>query len=307
MFAILAAVLLTSCEKPIIDEAVGGEPDANVIIRVSSLEQMPFTRSVCGDAIATKTRAAQPVTALCTRLNFAIYQNGEKVKTVAQKQGDASFGSVALNLSEGTYQLVIIAHSSNGTATMTSEEKVTFPDNRVTDTFYYYGPLTVTAETETHDLALTRAVAMFRLVLTDDDLSDVAQMKFYYTGGSSTFSPATGYGSVNSRQTVTLDVPATPNGSDYSGADGIPSTATVLEVYTFPHAETGELKMTVTALAANGQTLAERTFERVPVTRNQITQYTGSFFGSGGSGQQSEGTFRLTADPDWSSVNGYTF
>ena len=26
-----------------------------------------------------------------------------------------------------------------------------------------------------------------------------------------------------------------------------------------------------------------------------------------GSGQSSDGTFRLTADPDWDSVNGYTF
>ena len=36
-------------------------------------------------------------------------------------------------------------------------------------------------------------------------------------------------------------------------------------------------------------------------------RYTGVFFGSGGSGQQTDGTFRLTADPDWDSVNGYTF
>ncbi|MDY4853986.1 MAG: hypothetical protein SO188_14465 [Prevotella sp.] len=49
------------------------------------------------------------------------------------------------------------------------------------------------------------------------------------------------------------------------------------------------------------------TFENIPVTRNQITRYTGSFFGSGGSGQTSDGTFRLTADGDWDSVNGYTF
>ena len=58
---------------------------------------------------------------------------------------------------------------------------------------------------------------------------------------------------------------------------------------------------------ANDNTVKERVFENVPVTRNQITRYTGSFFGSGGSGQTSDGTFRLTADPDWDSVNGYTF
>ena len=69
-----AGCLLASCEKVILDEE--SHENANVIIRVSSFEQMPFTR------------ATQPVTALCTRLNFAIYQNGEKVKTVAQKQGD---------------------------------------------------------------------------------------------------------------------------------------------------------------------------------------------------------------------------
>ena len=30
-------------------------------------------------------------------------------------------------------------------------------------------------------------------------------------------------------------------------------------------------------------------------------------FGSGGSGGSSDGTIRLTAAPDWDSVNGYTF
>ena len=123
----------------------------------------------------------------------------------------------------------------------------------MTDTFYYYGDLVVTSEVQSYDLTLTRAVAMFRMVLTDDEIpSTVTKFKFYYTGGSSTFSPSAGYGCVNSKQ-------------------------------------------------------KERIFENVPVTRNQVTRYTGSFFGNGGSGQTSDGTFRLTADPDWDSVNGYTF
>ena len=36
-------------------------------------------------------------------------------------------------------------------------------------------------------------------------------------------------------------------------------------------------------------------------------RYTGSFFGSGGGNSTNDGTFRLTADPDWDAVNGYTF
>ena len=61
------------------------------------------------------------------------------------------------------------------------------------------------------------------------------------------------------------------------------------------------------ALDQNDNTVKERVFENVPVTRNQVTRYTGSFFGSGGGGSTSDGTLRLTADPDWDSVNGYTF
>ena len=65
-------------------------------------------------------------------------------------------------------------------------------------------------------------------------------------------------------------------------------------------------KLTVTALDQNDNIIKEKVFENVPVSRNQVTRYTGSFFGSGGS-STSDGTFRLTADPDWDSVNGYTF
>ena len=201
---------------------------------------------------------------------------------------------VALTLAAGTYQLVVIAHNGEGSATITSTEKVTFPNNKVTDTFYYFGDLVVTSEVQSYDLTLTRAVAMFRLVLTDDEIpSSVAKFKFYYTGGSSTFSPSAGYGCVNSKQTEIRTV-----------ADGV----TTFDIFTLPHTEDDVLtKLTVTALDANDNTVKERIFENIPVIRNQITRYTGSFFGSGGSGQTSDGTFRLTADPDWDSVNGYTF
>ncbi|KWW27272.1 MAG: hypothetical protein F083_3045, partial [bacterium F083] len=168
-----------------------------------------------------------------------------------------------------------------------------FPNNKVTDTFYYYGDLIVTSEVQSYDLTLTRAVAMFRLVLTDEEIpSTVAKFKFYYTGGSSTFSPKDGYGCVNSKQTEIRAV-----------TDGV----TTFDIFTLPHTEDDVLtKLTVTALDANDNTVKERIFENIPVTRNQITRYTGNFFGSGG-GQTSDGTFRLTADPDWDSVNGYTF
>ena len=285
---IALALLVAACEKPILDEDVVSMNEANVILHMTQYEQEAFGNS--GNRAAT--RAATDITELCSRLNIAIFDDGgTKVKTVAQKEGDASFGTVALTLAAGTYQLVVIAHNGEGSATITSTEKVTFPNNKVTDTFYYYGDLVVTSEVQSYDLTLTRAVAMFRMVLTDDEIpSTVTKFKFYYTSGSSTFSPSAGYGCVNSKQTEIRTV-----------ADGV----TTFDIFTLPHTEEDVLtKLTVTALDTNDNTVKERVFENVPVTRNQITRYTGSFFGSGGSGQTSDGTFRLTADPDWDSVNG---
>jgi len=288
--AMLLAVLamLAACEKPILDDGSvdGGSPgEANVVLH--------FTQSEDGDFSAA-TRAATDITDLCSRLNLAVFNaDGTKVKTVAQKEGDASYGTVALSLAAGTYQLVVIAHNGDGSATITSTEKVTFPNNKVTDTFYYYGDLVVGSEKQSYDLTLTRAVAMFRLVLTDESIpASVAKLKFYYNGGSSTFSPAKGYGIVQSKQTEIRAV----------SEDGI------YEIYTLPHTEEDVLtKLTITALDANDNTVKERIFENVPVIRNQVTRYTGSFFGSGGSGETGSGDFRMTADPEWDSINGYTF
>ena len=296
---IALALLLAACEKPVLDsEDTASTKDANVILHFTQFGQEAFSRagSICGNSISAPaaTRAATDITELCSRLNIAIFDaDGTKVKTVAQKDGDAGYGTVALTLASGTYKLVVIAHNGEGSATITSTEKVTFPNNKVTDTFYYYGDLIVTDATQSYDLTLTRAVAMFRLVLTDESIpSTVAKMKFYYLGGSSTFSPKDGCGCVNSKQTEIRSV------SD----DGI------YEIFTLPHTEDDVLtKLTVTALDQNDNIIKEKVFENVPVTRNQVTRYTGSFFGSGGGGSTSEGTFRMTADPDWDSVNDYTF
>ena len=264
------ALLLAACEKPVFNETTGKmiPSETNVILHFTQYQQEAFTRS------------ATDITNLCSRLNIAIFDaEGTKVKTVAQKEGDASYGTVALSLAAGTYRLVVIAHNCDGSATITSTEKVTFPNNKVTDTFFYYGTLVVTDALQSYDLTLTRAVAMFRLVLTDESVpSKVAKLKFYYLGGSSTFSPKDGYGCVNSKQTEIRPVPA----------DFVSGTA-------------------VTALDANDNILKERTFENIPITRNQVTRYTGSFFGSGGGGATGSGDFRMTADPDWDAVNGYTF
>ena len=273
---------LVACEAPYIGEPVSPEPEEepNVVIRVSGFEQIPFE-----DAIpAFPTRADEEVVDICSRLNFVVYANGEKVKSLAQKRGDKDYGTAAFNLPDGTYTFAVIGHNSDGTCTVTSLDKISFKDNRVTDTFVYSGDIEVSSETHTYDIELQRAVAMVRIVVADEIPSDVRQMQFYYTGGSSTLSALTGFGSVNSRQTVKMEVQEGQN---------------QFELYTFPHAETGELKLTVTPLDATGEAWGTPVvFENVPVRRNRITRYTGDFF-TGSSGQKSELSFHLTASSAW--------
>lgn len=296
----MMAALAVACEKPALDEAPTPPDDkeANVVLHFSQYEPSEgFPSPSEGRSRgAGATRGATDITEICNRLNIAIFDaDGTKVKTIAQKKDDASYGTVALSLVAATYKLVVIAHNCDGSATISSEEKVTFPNNKVTDTYYYYGDLVVGAEKQSYDLTLTRAVAMFRLVLTDESIpSNVAKLKFYYLGGSSTFSPKDGVGCVNSKQTEIRSV----------ADDG------VYEIFTLPHTEEDVLtKLTVTALDANDNIIKERLFENVPIIRNQVTRYTGSFFGSGGGGggETGSGDFRMTADPDWDAVKGYTF
>lgn len=280
-------VVLASCEKSLsyddFEESI--EQKANVYLQASGVEQFESSN-------APKVAAGSPqsISELCNNVTFVVFNGSSKLKTVNQSKGDSSFGSVALTLDEGTYKVLIVAHNGDGNATVTSAEKITFPSNRVTDTFYYYGDITVEKVKKTYNMQLQRAVSMFRLVVSDNIPGNVKKMKFYYTGGSSTFSAATGYGSVNSRQTEVINV------------DGDENT---FEVFTFPHAETGKLKMTVTALDASDNVIAEKVFEEVPVTRNQITCYTGYFFSNGGS--TTDDTFYITANGDWDAVNNYRF
>ena len=194
---------------------------------------------------------------------------------------DAGYGTVSMSLNDGKYTVVVIGHNCTGSATITNAEKVTFPNNKVTDTFYYCGSLEVTGEKQDVNISLQRAVAMIRLKLTDDAtaLVNVAQLKFYYLGGSSTFSPLAGFGCVNSKQT------------EYrvSNADG------VYELFTLPHSDIDAItKMTVTALDAGDNVVGEFTMENVPVSINKVTNCTGSF-GSGAGKVE----VTITVDPDW--------
>ena len=292
----LSAMVLSACERLIPADEEAATPAAgtggNVILRVGGMEQIPFNvakRQGIGLADAS-TRAAQDIGELCSRISFAVFEGEKKVKVVHQKLGDASFGTAAFSLEDGTYQVAVFAHSGESSVSIPSLDKMT-ANRRVTDTFLYYGELKVSGtETITRDVQLQRRVAMFRLVITDEIPATAAFLWFQYKGGSSTLSALTGYGSVNSTQTEIRT---------------ISSGQRQFDIYTFPHDEDDVLNITLRVFDAGENMLAECEFEDVPVTRNQITRYTGAVFSSQGASASS--TFRLTADGEWGGETAYPF
>ncbi|MCR5820138.1 MAG: FimB/Mfa2 family fimbrial subunit [Bacteroidaceae bacterium] len=278
--------LLSSCEAPYVGSPNDDEDKTyNVTLRAITYEQTPFNSRAVTNSLSE----------VCSRIGFAIFDETDtKVKSINQTSTTEDFGIANFTLKEGNYHVVVIAHQCDGTATISSPSKITFPKNVVSDTFYYYGNITVGSEEQTNELLLTRAVAKFHLEITDEMPSDVQTMRFYYTGGSSTFSARDGFGNVNSKQTVKIPVLSTQYGHQ-----------TEWDLYTMPHDSTDVLKMTISALDANENVLYMKELTEIPVTINRITNCSISLF-SGEPAVSAEATMQLSVDPEWSGTDTYT-
>ncbi len=282
--ALAIAITLASCEKVAIPESDASEElNGNLRVSVYQIEQTPFAGS---------TRTTEAASVACTRLNFAIYdEGGSRLKQINQQSSAADFGSVAFQLDEGTYQLVVVGHSANGNPTMTAPTKIQFSNaTGYTDTFLCYGEVTIGEEPVDYEVSLDRIVALCRFVITDDIPAEVKKMRFYYTGGSGAFNAVTGLGCVASKQDVKFDV--TPMGSKQ------------FDLYTFLHDQSDNIALTVTALDASGNELYSRQFD-VPMQQNNITWLSGAFFN--GSGSSSTTISGVTVNTDWAGETHLTF
>ena len=282
--ALAIAITLASCEKVAIPESDASEElNGNLRVSVYQIEQTPFAGS---------TRTTEAASVACTRLNFAIYdEDGSRLKQINQQSSADDFGSVAFQLDEGTYQLVVVGHSANGNPTMTDPTKIQFSNaTGYTDTFLCYGEVTIGEEPVDYEVSLDRIVSLCRFVITDDIPAEVKKMRFYYTGGSGAFNAVTGLGCVASKQDVKFDV--TPTGSKQ------------FDFYTFLHDQSDNIALTVTALDANGNELYSRQFD-VPMQQNNITWLSGAFFN--GSGSSSTTISGVTVNTDWAGETHLTF
>lgn len=270
---LMLVATLTSCEKFALDDSGTNSHDANanVIIHASVAKnnstgtrsgEEDFEDEEDGDEDGSEEGdeeiEGKPLEDYCSRLSIAIFDGEEKVKTLNLKAEDG-YEDIGINLDAGKYRMVAIGHNGSGNCTISSPEKVKFYKNKMTDTFFYYGTFNVIDGEDTDDyILLNRAVAQFKVHITDATIpAEAHSIKFYYTGGSSTLDAVTGYGCVQSRQTESFKLQEGKR--DYS-------------VYTFPREENKGLKMTINILDADAQSIKEYSKEVVPVKRNNITQ-----------------------------------
>lgn len=304
---LMLVATLTSCEKFALDDSGTNSHDANAnVIIHASVAKNNSTRTRSGEEDfgdeeegdedgfdeGDEEIEGKPLEDYCSRLSIAIFDGEEKVKTLNLKAEDG-YEDIGINLDAGKYRMVAIGHNGSGNCTISSPEKVKFYKNKMTDTFFYYGTFNVIDGEDTDDyILLNRAVAQFKVHISDATIpAEAHSIKFYYTGGSSTLDAVTGYGCVQSRQTESFKLQEGKR--DYS-------------VYTFPREENKGLKMTINILDADALSIKEYSKEVVPVKRNNITQtnisikdHTISDPDQKEEDDSGKGGLGFTVNPDW--------
>ena len=278
---LLSAIVLASCEKAIIDLAED-TAKGNLIVSAHVNDQVSM-------GPWQSTKSTRPLSELCTRISYVLYQEGKRVKYVNQKQGDETFGSARISVPPGQYGLLIIGHSGASSATTTNLSKITF-SSKVTDTFANYQEIDLTNEPQSVNTLLTRTVAMVRLNITGDIPGYASMLKFYYTGGSSSLDGVSLRGCVDSRQTEYREVSTTQKTYD---------------IFTFPHETDDMLQITITAYDAEGNEVMARQFSDVPVSVNRITNISCDYF-DGSSGAFVSVSATTMADDTWAGTIDYT-
>ena len=243
------------------------------------------------------TRGELNPSAYFSKLNIQIFDaSGAKVfdKVKTQTKDDDDFCTLSVKLSEGTYTVVAVGHSSIISATIKSPTFCQFTASdgeKLTDTFCHCSTLTISGGAS-YTLPMYRAGAMIQFCLTDSVVPEsFAYFLMEYSGGSANFNPTTLEGITKSSQSEKR----------------IRNDLMIHQAYTFPYmAKSCTLKMTVSALDSQGTVIRKRTFEDVPVTRNRITTYTGHFF-EDGDGQFTQSDFGFVVHADWDGEDFYEF
>lgn len=252
--AVVAIAALTACTNDGAGEVMNNET-AEVRMTFAPYEVEPLTRA---DGV---TRAA--VADYATRLDVWIYDGDTEVQAVHQQSMDEGFASLSVRLEKAkTYTVYAVAHKAGGAA-MLSNGVVSWPDDKVTHSFFYsqtFSPATTT----TLNCLMERIVGNFRLEVTDKVPEGVARLTVDM-GMSPTRWDVGGFGTnaVSRVSSFQLTAGSSPTVSVFIIADG---------------EEAENYDITVTAYDGEDAVVQQRVFEDVPIRAGYRSTYRGALF-----------------------------
>lgn len=254
--AVVAMAALTACTNDGAGEVMNHET-AEVRMTFSPYDVEPMTRAADADGF---TRAA--VADYATRLDVWIYEGGSEVQDVHQQSTDEGFASLSVRLEKSkTYTVYAVAHKAGGAATL-SNGVVSWPDDKVTHSFFYsqtFSPATTT----TLNCLMERIVGNFRLEIADKVPEGVARMTVDVDVSPTRWNVA-GYG-VNAVSRVSSFTPAV-------------GSSPTLSVFLLAGSEEEKRDITVTAYDASDAVAQQRVFTDVPIRAGYRSTYRGAFF-----------------------------
>ena len=252
MTAVLVAIAaLTACTNDGAGEVMNYET-ADVKMTFAPYEVEPMTRAAVAD--------------YATRLDVWIYDGETEVQAVHQQSTDEGFASLSLRLEKAkTYTVYAVAHKAAGAATL-SNGVVSWPDDKVTHSFFYSQTFSP-ASTTTLNCLMERIVGNFRLEIADKVPEGVVRMTVD-VGVSPTRWDVVGFGvnAVSRVSSFQLTAGSTPTVSVFIIADGD---------------EAESYDITVTAYDATDAVVQQRVFTDVPIRAGYRSTYRGAFFTSG--------------------------
>ena len=264
--AVGAIAILTACTNDGDGEVVNNET-AEVQMTFAPYEVEPMTRANSASGLTRAddvTRAA--VADYATRLDVWIYDGDTEVQAVHQQSTDDGFASLSVRLDKRkTYTVYACAHKAGDAATL-SDGVVSWPDDKVTHSFFYsktFSPATTT----TLNCMMERIVGNFRLEITDAVPADAVRLAIDM-GESPTRWDVGGFGTnaVGRVSSFPLTAGSSPTASVFIIADG---------------EEAENYDITVTAYDGEDAVVQQRVFEDVPIRAGYRSTYRGAFFTSG--------------------------
>lgn len=281
VFFMLAAMLLTSCEKSLVND---DEAEKNP--SVSTTDGKRFTFTVKGDFSEewkSVTRGyLQADGKDMTDLWVLDYMGDVLVQQIHLTNTDENWVTPSINLAMGTHNIYFVA--SRGTTPIVNTTNKTITWAKPSDTFWKdYEVTVVSTSNGNRAVTLDRVATRFRATVTDAIPTNCSSITItlasWHTGlNYQTGAPITAV----TDYTTVINIPGS-----YIGQINTP-----LSLFGFSGADQWTTTITITAKTSVNDVLGTAIIENVPFKANRSTDYSGTLFG----GQPNSLGFTLGSD-----------